>query len=417
MFDTPLSRTIDSANQHEFAVKRKQWRQSVLADSALQHRLAMIEEPEPFIAATQAESLRLGLTLPATMIAHCFRPDPLGLDRFDQHVPNTTTWPGPGWRPIALVSAQGEWAIDWAHFAGQALTQPFYEDSLRAARQRPFNRLMRVRTSLTTLIDAAPVQMAVPDGLIFHLSRCGSTLVAQMLAAIPGATIVSEPPPLDGVIQLIQANPDLPTTAAIALLRAMAGALGRPDNDGATGPFVIKLDSWHSRALPLLRQAFPDAPWIFLYREPIDILVSHHRMRGMQAVPGMLPAAIFGFGDAHALSLDDYAAHVLASICQGVLDQPPHHGGLLVNYSELPDAVLERICPHFGIMPDAASREAINAASKRNAKAPQDLFRTDTDQKRRSASPSIIAAAAQVGDAYRALEDRRNAAMRDSHVR
>jgi len=417
MFDMPLSRTIDSANQDDCSVRLQQWRQAILADPALQHRLVMIEDPDQFIAANQAEALHLDIALLATIIADTLQPDPLGLDRFDQHLANASAWPGPGWRPIGLVPVQGDWAVDWAHFAGQALTQPFYEDALRTARRRPFNRLMRVRTSLTTLIETAPAQMTAPDGLIFHLSRCGSTLVAQMLAAIPGATIVSEPPPLDGVIQLIQANPDLPTNTAIALVRAMAGALGWPDHDGATGAFVIKLDSWHSRALPLLRLAFPDTPWIFLYREPIDILVSHHRIRGMQAVPGMLPDTIFDIPDSDTLSLDEYAARVLATICQAVLDQPAMAGGMLVNYSELPDAVVRRILPHFGILPDPASQAAITAASTRNAKAPHERFTPDTAEKRHSASPSIIAAAALVADAYRALEEQRHAALRDGDAR
>ncbi|OYY71817.1 hypothetical protein [Sphingomonas sp. 28-63-12] len=411
-----LLHTIDSPDTDPNFASLAQFRACIRTDPVAQLRLASIETPDLFIAAVEAEATRCGIMLSADHIRAAVRADPLGLDRFDQTPADVAGWPGLGWRPVALVAAMGEWVIDWAHFAGKPLTEPFYEESLRAARQRPFNRLMRMRTTLAALVDpavdSAPATLAVPDGLIFHLSRCGSTLVAQMLAAIRGVTILSEPPPLDGIIQLVQANPDLSIDTQVMLVRAMVGALGRPDGSGATGPFIVKLDSWHSRALPLLRLAFPETPWIFLYREPIDILVSQHRIRGMQAVPGILPANIFGIAGATTMPLDAYCAHVLVAICRGILDHPAIGGGLLVNYDALPDAVTSDILPHFGIMTDADDQAAMHSASRRNAKAPRELFNPDTAGKRADATPTLHSAAALVADVYHQLEERRRSAAR-----
>ena len=39
------------------------------------------------------------------------------------------------------------------------------------------------------------------DGLVFHLSRCGSTLIAQMLAALPWTVVASEPSVIDSAIR------------------------------------------------------------------------------------------------------------------------------------------------------------------------------------------------------------------------
>ena len=54
---------------------------------------------------------------------------------------------------------------------------------------------------------------------------------------------------------------------------------------------MIKLDAWNIGELPLLRECFPDTPWLFLYRDPLEIAVSHLRRPGMHMVPGMIGAS------------------------------------------------------------------------------------------------------------------------------
>jgi hypothetical protein len=53
----------------------------------------------------------------------------------------------------------------------------------------------------------------------------------------------------------------------------MVAALGQA-RAGETRLF-LKLDCWHMRDLPLFRRAFPNTPWVFLYRDPVEVLVSH----------------------------------------------------------------------------------------------------------------------------------------------
>ena len=48
------------------------------------------------------------------------------------------------------------------------------------------------------------------------MSRCGSTLVSQMLAALPQNIVISEAAPIDAVVQLNRAQPDLPPNICIA---------------------------------------------------------------------------------------------------------------------------------------------------------------------------------------------------------
>ncbi len=125
------------------------------------------------------------------------------------------------------------------------------------------------------------------------MSRCGSTLLSQMLAALPEHVVLSEAGPLDTVLQLHFREPSVTDEERIGLLRAMMSALGQP-RTGRERRLFVKLDSWHTLHLPLIRRAFPGVPWIFLFRNPVEVLVSHRRLRGGQALPGVLPPELFG---------------------------------------------------------------------------------------------------------------------------
>jgi hypothetical protein len=65
----------------------------------------------------------------------------------------------------------------------------------------------------------------------------------------------------------------------------------------------------------------------------------------------------------------------------------------MVDYRTLPDAVFDRILPHFGVTLAPGEREAMAAASKRDAKAPTETFRQDSADKQASASEEVRAAA------------------------
>src|SRR5262249_57696026 len=90
--------------------------------------------------------------------------------------------------------------VDWWHLGGVRFTDPFFEQTIATAMAHPFNLLFRPATQLRALAAPATPELR-PAGLIFHMSRCGSTLVAQMLAALAGNVVLSEPTPLDHVLR------------------------------------------------------------------------------------------------------------------------------------------------------------------------------------------------------------------------
>lgn len=366
-------------------------RAAVMADTALQCELARIYDPAVFErrfiqwAAGRGVELRpdqlrpmLGVRRPADMEAH---------------------WPPAGWLP-SNGPGPGSAGIDWLHFAGEPLDRPFFEEACARVAYRPFNRLFRRHTPLDNFVDEAPEPPNRPDGFIFHMSRCGSTLVSRMLGAPERYGSVSEASPIDQMVQLPGIFPDTPHDTHVAALRAIVSAYGQ----GSPARWFVKLDSWHTAALPLFRQAFPDVPWIFLHRDPVEVIVSQLRMRGQQTVPGLAPAALLGLGPQHgALKPAEFIAHVLDRTCRAVLDHWSLGGGLLVDYRELPEALFTRILPHFGVPPDAAAGAAMDIASRQDAKAPEKRFVPDAARKQREAQPEAGAAAALVAGTYAEL--------------
>jgi hypothetical protein len=369
-------------------------RAMILADEALADRLAAIPDADAFAAAAAGAAAGAGITITSEAILAGSKRDPLGIERFTGQKVTTADWPGRNWLPAALVPAPGQLAIDWVHFGDVPLHDSFFEDSLRRARRRPINALLKVCTPLNVLGKQLPADaMTAPDGLIFHMSRCGSTLVSQMLAALPGGVVVSEAPPLDTIVQMAHSHPEIPLEQRVALLRGMAAALGR-DRFGNRRHYVIKTDSWHSLALPLFRAAFPDTPWLFLFRDPTEVMVSQMRVRGSQTVPGTELDPVFAIPDPLSLSREDYIARVLNRVTQAAVDHADIGGGLFVDYADLPDAVERRILPHFGITPDPDALAAMRATAVWDAKSPSLAFEPDADDKRRSAGDAVRAASA-----------------------
>jgi hypothetical protein len=306
--------------------------------------------------------------------------------------------------PVQVSATGGDVYVDWAYFGARRLTGPFFEDAIRRALALPFNALFRYRMTMRDFAGNSDVAHSLaPAGFIFHMSRCGSTLVAQMLAALPDAIVLAEAAPLDMIVQLARAWPDMPESDHVRMLTAMVAAYGRR-RSADTRRYIIKLDSWHTLALPLFRRAFPSVPWVFLYRDPVEVMVSQMRQRGIQTVPTLMPPALYAIDGAATMRGEEYCARVLAKTCCAALAHLTN-GGLPVNYRELPDAVFSRILPHFGMTIGADEETAMRHAARYDAKAPAFEFSDDSASKQRGASELVRALAARhLGPVYRELE-------------
>lgn len=364
-------------------------RRALLGDDALLDRIAALPRHDAIEALCDVAAAR-GTVIAPEALAQFLRPDPLGIDRLDPRAVTGDARPSCRWLPAGLGTDGAQVVVEWAYFGAVPLNAPFFEFPLRNARPHPVSRLLAWTTPLRSLADEAKEGARVLDGLVFHMSRCGSTLVAQALGAMPGSLVLSEPAPFDELLQFCAARADVPLETRVALLRGMVASLASERGEPVRRRF-LKTDCWHAGALPLLRAAFPDTPWIFLYRDPVEVLMSHERMPGAQTLPGP-HAALVGITDPGARPGLDLAAQVLAAVCHHAADHAGIGGGMLVDYAALPDAFLSRILPHFGIVPDTADLQAIAVALQRDAKQPRLAFDPHQRPPRQSASAAVIAA-------------------------
>jgi hypothetical protein len=291
-----------------------------------------------------------------------------------------------GWTPIRVAEhgSTKEPVVDWCLTAGVDFVDPFFDQTVEECFRDPFRLLFRHQTPLATLAAVAAASATVrPSGFIVHSSRCGSTLVTQMLAARPDTVVLSEPGPLDTMLRAGQVD----------WVRWMVAALGRGRAEAT--PYVIKLDAWAVLSLPIIRQAFPDVPLVFLYRDPVEVLVSQAGHRGYHMVPGCLPPELLGLtvAEVGAMNPDEYLAVVLGRLLEAVAngDFNAETAPLLVEYRDLPVAVPDRIAPHFGIEVSAADRSTMLETAHRDAKNPLLSFVADTTEKQRRASEQLRA--------------------------
>jgi hypothetical protein len=315
-----------------------------------------------------------------------------------------TGLPPSGWLPARAFWQDEELCLGWSYFGDRPLVEPFFEDSLRRALESPFNLLFQYATPIARLRDWLAARPGLtPRGFIFHMSRCGSTLVTQMLAALPRNLVLSEAPPLDEVVQARARKPDLSEDQQVIWLAWMMSALAQPRR-GEQALFV-KLDSWHTLALPLFRRAFPSVPWVFLYRDPVEVLVSQMEAPGIHTVPTLRGAHILGTeAPFEPHRREDYCARILARICEPV---PTHlrESGRVVNYRDLPAATWTAILPHFGVAVDARERAVMAKAARFDAKTPGVQFTPDMENKQAAATPELRSAARErLGALYARLE-------------
>lgn len=293
------------------------------------------------------------------------------------------------WTPGRIFQNEngGDLMADWIFLGRERFTEPFHNDTLEICVRQPFNQLFRRQTPIEFLGEICEKSKGVaPTGFIFHISRCGSTLVSQMLAALEKNIVISEASVIDKIIRA-----DVSEEKKIIRLRWLFGALAQK-RFSAEENFFVKFDCWSALNLPLIEKAFPGVPWIFMYRNPVEVLVSQMRQPGAQMIPGAIEEIFPNMNLSGILqfSTEERFARSIAAFCEAGLKNADRRTGKFINYAQMPEAVTGEICEHFGLSFSDEEIEKMNGASKFHAKTPRQKFAPDGEDKRKEANEKLI---------------------------
>lgn len=226
-----------------------------------------------------------------------------------------------GWIPIKLYDEDDSLLCRWMFVGHKDFTEPFFDETISACRSLPENcHLKRSMSSTNMLADwVKEMDVIEPTAFIFHISRCGSTLISQMLGLQPGNIVLPEVPFFDDLLRYGKKQGCMPEI--LPQLKAAIGLYGAKRKETHQQLF-IKTDSWHIHFYKELRALYPTVPFFLLYRKPDEVIRSQQKNRGMQALPNFLEPGIFGFDEEKIsmMDFDEYTGMVIESYLAAFLE-------------------------------------------------------------------------------------------------
>ncbi len=294
-----------------------------------------------------------------------------------------------GWLPVDAVVVEGRPGLLWMEMSGVRLTEPFFEQTVERAKR--VNRAERftefdVVLQLEKQLDSVP-----PTGFIFHSSRCGSTLVANACRAISGSIVLSEANAIDKLIARFITDTGNPVKESLysVFLRGVVHALAQRRSAEERHLF-IKFACCSFAQIERIRRIWPAVPWLFLYRDPVETIVSN-----MKEVPPWLidnDRRVLSsiIGDNGEMSLEELCARTIGSLYSTAYNLA-NGNSMLLNYKQLSVPVIAKVLKFFNVNPSIEEMETITRMCKVYSKEASGTraFVSDTDTKLRLASDLI----------------------------
>ena len=159
--------------------------------------------------------------------------------------------------------------ITWLDFGDMHLRETFLEISAEEL-------LSRNTAALTVVTDLDVLETPdlytdalYPAGFIFHVGRCGSTLLAKVLSSLDRHIVIKEAEPLQQLLGVEYEEVFKNTRSRyFQSLLNIYGHRRLPVHER----FFVKFSSNHVNRLEMIRGLYPDVPWLFLYRNPYEII-------------------------------------------------------------------------------------------------------------------------------------------------
>ena len=282
------------------------------------------------------------------------------------------------WLPVKMIKKERKVKFRWIYTGEINYNSPFFDEVLNKCKGLKENIENERLFSPAELLSEMSEQLdsVNPDAIVFHVSRCGSTLISQALGMLDGAISISEAPLFDEILRLSVYGTDDERANVEGWLRAAIKFYG-VKRTGTESRLFLKTDSWHLLFYEHYRRIFPQVPFVIIYRHPGEVLESNNRKKGIQGIISQVPPEIYSFENLNESYIhpDNYMALVLEKFYNCILDiagSDPHV--LLVNYSEGFNSMIGRITDFIRLKLSDEESERIESRGKFHAKNPNEKF-------------------------------------------
>ena len=295
------------------------------------------------------------------------------------------------WLPVRFrFRAKGS-SVIWVNFGAQELTEPFFNHQMKRLQRK--RRSTRKTTIPEFLHVASLLPPASPNGYICHVSRCGSTLLANAMKVGDRSTVLSEAHPLYQILNredfrgsglehedMIEAR----RTLANALIALYAALFGKP--------VVVKGHTVDILQIAKLRVLWPKMPIVINIRHPAEVLASNLEKPGdwiRSALTAFGRSTLFGPSgpDFRQMSIEEYGARGLKRFYEAA-----HHDKddtmRVVDYAEINAESVRSVARFFHLPDFAADDDGLLRVLTEYSKNPRKTHTSDEQRKRRSLTSS-----------------------------
>jgi len=312
--------------------------------------------------------------------------------------------------------------VRWIEFGSTPLAEPFLDHTVEQLR-KAIPPAREIETDLDAMLRASGRLPAIrPAGFIFHLSHCGSTLIANAMKTSRSAVVVSESRAVSNLLRSRagSVSPWLRERRELAQAKLLASlfSLYAHYRTGEAEPLVMKFVSLDTLAMQFVRLHWPDVPCLVVIRDPVEVMFTSLKAGGWISFKDHPEHALemLGWTDLPrppaAMSDEEFCARVFASSCKaalGAITQPGGEECMVLDYADLNPRRMREIAAFFGIeLP--ADDTIVDDIFHSYAKDPEKKirFRDDRELKQTHATVLVRSAANQWAmEPYSELRKRR----------
>lgn len=285
----------------------------------------------------------------------------------------------------------------WLDLQQVLLKEPFFNHEIsRLSKARTWSSSLNTSWSdvvrIADLLEPAP-----PDSVIFHVSRCGSTLLTNLYRIVTDGIALSEAAPVHQLHQQIMAeshrarlsdeqqSSSIVLAALVTLYRRLYGR-----------PLVIKTHTIGILGIRQLRAVWPNTPFVINIRHPLEVAVSNLDKPADWVKSYLHPSTspnIFGCDHAMrmSMSVEEYCARGLGFFYHKVLEQLDDRCHVIdyssITSSNIPSVLNSMGLPRHNPLDHAAIAGIFDSYSKDRSRTRR--FSNDTHAKNGRASSTL----------------------------